>query len=51
MEPALPRGHGQAASLPATLLTLYTEGPSSEEPAASSGSRSLVPRAIHPQPK
>lgn len=29
MKPVLPRGHSQAANLPAMLLTLYTKGPSS----------------------
>lgn len=51
MKPALPRGHSQAANLPAMPLTLYNKGPSSYEPTASSGSRSLVPRAIQLQPK
>jgi hypothetical protein len=46
MKPALPRGHSQAANLLAMTLTLCTEGLSSYEPAASSGNRSLVPRAI-----
>lgn len=51
MNPALPRGHSQAANLPAMPLTLYIGRPNSYELPACAEGRFLVLRDIQLEPR